>query len=193
MHCPRCGFEQPQSEECIGCGIIFSKYVESLGRGDTTEGETTTPAPAQPATDPFAPPAAAPAQSATDPFAPPAPSPVAAPTPDPFAETGARVAIQDPFAVPTQPAQVASAGAPGMQGSETPTVVPGTANPTQHGAQNQTGSWGAEAAFQDTQESGHLKGNVHDMGTVPTPAYEVAGSSPTRSPPNPRARQQAPG
>ncbi|MBD90814.1 MAG: hypothetical protein CL940_10780 [Deltaproteobacteria bacterium] len=36
MHCPRCGVEQPPSDECIACGIIFTKYVESLGRDRDT-------------------------------------------------------------------------------------------------------------------------------------------------------------
>ena len=26
FECPQCGFQQPHSEECIKCGIIFSKY-----------------------------------------------------------------------------------------------------------------------------------------------------------------------
>lgn len=26
MRCPKCGFEQPVSRECISCGVIFSKY-----------------------------------------------------------------------------------------------------------------------------------------------------------------------
>lgn len=46
MHCPRCGVEQPQSDECIACGIIFTKYVESLGRDrDTIPPQGATPAP----------------------------------------------------------------------------------------------------------------------------------------------------
>ena len=26
--CPQCGFEQPESDECIKCGIIISKYMQ---------------------------------------------------------------------------------------------------------------------------------------------------------------------
>lgn len=37
MQCPRCGFDQPDSDECIGCGIVISKYLASVG--DATEAE----------------------------------------------------------------------------------------------------------------------------------------------------------
>lgn len=30
MQCPRCGFDQPESDECISCGIIISKYLSSI-------------------------------------------------------------------------------------------------------------------------------------------------------------------
>ncbi len=30
MQCPRCGFDQPDSDECISCGIIISKYLASI-------------------------------------------------------------------------------------------------------------------------------------------------------------------
>ena len=32
MECPKCGFTQPTSEECIACGIIFAKYWAVQGR-----------------------------------------------------------------------------------------------------------------------------------------------------------------
>ena len=35
LQCPRCGFEQPPTDECISCGVIISKYKAG-------------PAPAQP-------------------------------------------------------------------------------------------------------------------------------------------------
>ena len=36
--CPKCGFEQDASEECISCGIVYSKFEKRSVRGlDTTE------------------------------------------------------------------------------------------------------------------------------------------------------------
>lgn len=34
MKCPKCGFEQPQSEECRGCGIIIGRYLEIQAAGE---------------------------------------------------------------------------------------------------------------------------------------------------------------
>ncbi len=31
MQCPRCGFDQPDAEECISCGIVIAKYVAAMG------------------------------------------------------------------------------------------------------------------------------------------------------------------
>lgn len=28
VECPRCGFDQPEGEECLSCGIVFSKYAQ---------------------------------------------------------------------------------------------------------------------------------------------------------------------
>lgn len=36
MQCPRCGVEQPEGEECIACGIIFAKIVDSSARSRAT-------------------------------------------------------------------------------------------------------------------------------------------------------------
>ncbi|MCB9728295.1 MAG: hypothetical protein H6744_04810 [Deltaproteobacteria bacterium] len=30
MQCPRCGFDQPASEECIACGVVISKYLATV-------------------------------------------------------------------------------------------------------------------------------------------------------------------
>lgn len=30
LQCPNCGFQQPHSQECIKCGIVFSKYRERV-------------------------------------------------------------------------------------------------------------------------------------------------------------------
>lgn len=30
MQCPRCGFDQPASEECIACGVAISKYLSTV-------------------------------------------------------------------------------------------------------------------------------------------------------------------
>jgi len=37
--CPQCGFEQPQTDECVKCRIIISKYVQFQGRGRSVEGQ----------------------------------------------------------------------------------------------------------------------------------------------------------
>ena len=62
MHCPRCGVEQPQSDECIACGIIFTKYVESLGRNRETIPPTGASPPPTPETTPGVTPVAQPVQ-----------------------------------------------------------------------------------------------------------------------------------
>ena len=41
FQCPQCGFEQPHSQECIKCGIIFSKYKR---RAEMSPPPYTTPA-----------------------------------------------------------------------------------------------------------------------------------------------------
>jgi hypothetical protein len=30
VQCPRCGFDQPASEECIACGVVISKYLSTV-------------------------------------------------------------------------------------------------------------------------------------------------------------------
>ena len=37
--CPQCGFEQPQTDECIKCGIIISKYVQFQEMARSVEGQ----------------------------------------------------------------------------------------------------------------------------------------------------------
>ena len=37
--CPQCGFEQPQTEECVKCGIIFSKYTQFQEMARSVEGQ----------------------------------------------------------------------------------------------------------------------------------------------------------
>lgn len=37
--CPQCGFEQPQSDECIRCGIIISKFVQYQEMARSIEGQ----------------------------------------------------------------------------------------------------------------------------------------------------------
>ena len=37
--CPQCGFEQPESDECIKCGIIISKYVQFQEMARSVEGQ----------------------------------------------------------------------------------------------------------------------------------------------------------
>ena len=37
--CPQCGFEQPETDECIKCGIIISKYVQYQEMARSYEGQ----------------------------------------------------------------------------------------------------------------------------------------------------------
>ncbi len=37
--CPQCGFEQPQTDECVKCGIIISKYVQFQEAARSVEGQ----------------------------------------------------------------------------------------------------------------------------------------------------------
>jgi hypothetical protein len=37
--CPQCGFEQPETDECIKCGIIISKYVQYEEKARSFEGQ----------------------------------------------------------------------------------------------------------------------------------------------------------
>lgn len=37
--CPQCGFEQPETDECIKCGIIISKYVQFQEMAHSVEGQ----------------------------------------------------------------------------------------------------------------------------------------------------------
>jgi hypothetical protein len=37
--CPQCGFEQPETDECIKCGIIISKYVQYEEKSRSFEGQ----------------------------------------------------------------------------------------------------------------------------------------------------------
>jgi hypothetical protein len=37
--CPQCGFEQPESDECVKCGIIFSKFVQYQEMARSIEGQ----------------------------------------------------------------------------------------------------------------------------------------------------------
>jgi hypothetical protein len=37
--CPQCGFEQPQTDECVKCGIIISKYVQYQEMARSVEGQ----------------------------------------------------------------------------------------------------------------------------------------------------------
>lgn len=45
MRCPKCGFEQPDSSECIGCGVIFAKYRPRPNTQETTISYTDSTAP----------------------------------------------------------------------------------------------------------------------------------------------------
>jgi len=38
--CPQCGFEQPETDECIKCGIIISKYVQFQEMARSVEGRS---------------------------------------------------------------------------------------------------------------------------------------------------------
>lgn len=38
--CPKCSFQQPRSETCVSCGIVFAKYEEINSRKDLPHGET---------------------------------------------------------------------------------------------------------------------------------------------------------
>jgi len=37
--CPQCGFEQPQTDECVKCGIIISKYVQFQEMARSVQGQ----------------------------------------------------------------------------------------------------------------------------------------------------------
>jgi hypothetical protein len=37
--CPQCGFEQPETDKCIKCGVIISKYVQYQESARTYEGK----------------------------------------------------------------------------------------------------------------------------------------------------------
>ncbi|MZH03010.1 MAG: hypothetical protein F3745_06355 [Nitrospinae bacterium] len=39
MICPKCNFEQPDSDTCIHCGVIFAKYQAYLGRQNKSNDE----------------------------------------------------------------------------------------------------------------------------------------------------------
>ena len=45
MRCPKCGFEQPVSRECISCGVIFSKYKPRPKPQENTTSTTSQAAP----------------------------------------------------------------------------------------------------------------------------------------------------
>lgn len=36
IQCPRCGFEQPESDACQRCGIVFAKYSDGNGHAEST-------------------------------------------------------------------------------------------------------------------------------------------------------------
>jgi hypothetical protein len=37
--CPQCGFEQPETDECVKCGVIISKYVSQQEKAHCIEGQ----------------------------------------------------------------------------------------------------------------------------------------------------------
>ncbi len=37
--CPQCGFEQPQTDECVKCGVIISKYIQFQEAARSVEGQ----------------------------------------------------------------------------------------------------------------------------------------------------------
>jgi hypothetical protein len=39
LTCPQCGFEQPETDECVKCGIIISKYVQFQEMARSVEGQ----------------------------------------------------------------------------------------------------------------------------------------------------------
>ena len=101
MKCPKCGFEQPVSLECIRCGIVFSKFAKSqkqaldeLAEQSAELSETRPidvddtpatfrqdqPAPVRRDTSPLMNPAAAPPTSGTSPGGTPLPTFQTAPT-----------------------------------------------------------------------------------------------------------------
>jgi hypothetical protein len=109
VHCPRCGIEQPQGDECIACGIIFTKYVESLGRGRATtppKGASPTGSiPTKPDLNPVVQPFQQPTPEQPREFTAQAPVDYASPALDPFAVPTSSDAVPtltdvDPFAQP---------------------------------------------------------------------------------------------
>lgn len=40
FRCPKCGFEQPRTEECIKCGIVIQKYIKVQNRRDIPGGSS---------------------------------------------------------------------------------------------------------------------------------------------------------
>lgn len=100
MICPKCGFEQPESPECLRCGVILSRYKGAPANA--------TPAtPAQPFAVPL-PRAAAPSSSFSSPSSPP---------PLPTGHETVRLALDPPPAAPREPPLFApSAPAPSPAG-----------------------------------------------------------------------------
>lgn len=73
MICPKCGFEQPDSPECMRCGIIISRYKRSVL--DTAPAAPPPPGPAAfPAPFPSAPPPPPPMESMGTVYGDPAPA-----------------------------------------------------------------------------------------------------------------------
>lgn len=44
MNCPKCGFQQPESSECLSCGIIFAKYRPDAAPPPAAERQPPAPA-----------------------------------------------------------------------------------------------------------------------------------------------------